>query len=326
MRQYSMAVLTMSGLLAFGNLLAFGFMPVQSQTNPSGIPTEIAPKPSSDVYFINRAKNLARQAAITANGGLDKYRPNAAMYGPAVQTSYVNNSNGSITFTFTGGVPGAPDPSIETVATVMPDGSVNLDYNGAVRGISTTDSKSINPSLSPSVAAPSNPPSVATPSNPSSAQPIIPADERSTSSKAGLPNLSASTPSSSAPSGNPTSPTPTASPSNNAPSNNAPSNNSSQGTSFAASTADQDAFLSKARNIARQTAIKENGGLDRYRPEASMFGPSGQSPYVKNADGSVTFTFKGGSPGATVMTVESVVTVNTAGSPTVQYNGPVRGG
>lgn len=287
MGKYSIALLTISVVLAASSLS------LQAQTNNTG-PSEIsAPKPTTDVYFINRAKNLARQAAIKANGGLERYRPDPVMYGPAVQTSYVNNSNGSITFTFKGSTPGATAPSIETVATVMPDGSVNLDYNGAIRGAATGSLPASN-SPAPS---PSAPPS-ATPVNSPAPSPN------------GLPVLNSSAPSSSVPpssSGNTSAATP-------------PSNGASTPTSIA----DQDAFLSKARNIARQSAIKANGGLDRYRPETSMFGPAAKSPYVKNADGSLTFTFKGGSPGSTTMTLESVVTVSTTGSANIQYNGPVR--
>lgn len=286
MGKYSIALLTMSIVLAVSSL------PLQAQTNNTG-PSEIsAPKPTTDVYFINRAKNLARQAATKANGGLERYRPDPIMYGPAVQTSYVNNSNGSITFTFKGSTPGAAAPSIETVATVMPDGSVNLDYNGAIRGAATSSL----PASNPPAPSPSAPPS-ATSSSPAP-------------SPNGLPVLNSPASSSSVP----------PSSSGTMPVAITPSNGASTPTSIA----DQDAFLSKARNIARQSAIKANGGLDRYRPETSMFGPAAKSPYVKNADGSLTFTFKGGAPGSTTMTIESVVTVSSTGSANIQYNGPVR--
>jgi hypothetical protein len=57
----------------------------------------------------------------------------------------------------------------------------------------------------------------------------------------------------------------------------------------AAQSSYNDAFLTKAQNIARQTAINANGGLSQYRPENAMFGPSAKSPHTKNADGSITF-------------------------------------
>jgi hypothetical protein len=305
MGKYSIALLTMSVVLAVS------IVPLQAQTNNTGSSEVSAPKPAIDVYFINRAKNLARQAAIKANGGLERYRPDPAMYGPAVQTSYVNNSNGSITFTFKGSVPGGATPSIETVATVMPDGSVNLDYNGAIRGGATAGSlppTNPTPSASPS----STPAPSASQSSTSvpSASPTAAPFNTPASSQNGLPILNSPVSSSSVP---PSSPGTT-------PAATAPSNGASTPTSIA----DQDAFLSKARNIARQIVIKANGGLDKYRPDASMFGPAAKSPHVKNADGSLTFTFKGGSPGSTAMTIESVVTVSSTGSANIQYNGPVR--
>ncbi len=304
MGKYSIALLTMSVVLVTS------ILPLQSQTNNTG-PSEVSapkPKPVIDVYFINRAKNLARQAAIKANGGLERYRPDPVMYGPAVQTAYVNNSNGSITFTFKGSTPGGATPSIETVATVMPDGSVNLDYNGAIRGGAAGSLPPANPtppaSTSPTSAPfPSSTPAPST--SPSSAPVNPPAPGQN-----GLPILNSPAPSSSVPQSSPGA----------TPSATAPSNGASTPTSIA----DQDAFLSKARNIARQTVIKANGGLDKYRPDASMFGPAAKSPHVKNADGGLTFTFKGGSPGSTAMTIESVVTVSSTGSASIQYNGPVR--
>jgi hypothetical protein len=82
---------------------------------------------------LNRAKNLARQAAERANGGLGYYRSELAMHGPASQAPHVDNGNGSWTFTFKGRRPTSDDYTIESVVTVHTDGRVNVDYNGAVR-------------------------------------------------------------------------------------------------------------------------------------------------------------------------------------------------
>jgi hypothetical protein len=266
-------------LILWGSTLFSLTLPLKAQQPPSsgaGVAPAASP-PIKDVYFVNRAKNLARQAAIKANGGLEKYRPDPIMYGPAVQTPYKENADGSVTFTFKGGMPGAT-PSVETVATVRPDGLVTLDYNGSIRGASgggvelpaTPPAPPTSTSTPPSVAA-GTPPSPKTPTT-----------------------------------GNPGAPPPP------------------QPARPGIAWADEDSFLTRARNLARQAAINANGGLGKYRPEAKMFGPAAKSPHTKNQDGSLTFTFKGGIPGAEQLTLESVINVSRTGTVAVQYNGPVR--
>ena len=83
-------------------------------------------------------------------------------------------------------------------------------------------------------------------------------------------------------------------------------------------------FLTRAKNLARQAAERENGGLSQYRAEPAMYGPAIDSPHVENDDGSVTFSFKGGAPGFVTPTQETVATVSPAGIVTIGYNGPVR--
>ena len=86
-----------------------------------------------------------------------------------------------------------------------------------------------------------------------------------------------------------------------------------------------DPDLNRARNLARQAAVRENGGLDRYRTEAAMYGSTTTLPVVDNGDGTWTFTFKGGEPGFSEPTIETSVTVAKDGSQvTVDYNGPLR--
>lgn len=87
---------------------------------------------------LNRAKNLARQAAEEANGGIRVYRAEAAMHGPAANCPYVDNGD-SWTFTFLGGRPGTTLNTIESVVTVYKNTSrVVVAYNGAVRTVQQT--------------------------------------------------------------------------------------------------------------------------------------------------------------------------------------------
>jgi hypothetical protein len=83
--------------------------------------------------------------------------------------------------------------------------------------------------------------------------------------------------------------------------------------------------LNRAKNLARMTAERANGGLSVYQAESAMHGPSEESPYVINADGSYTFSFKGGRPGFTEPSIASVITVNPADwSIVIDSNGPIR--
>jgi hypothetical protein len=118
-----------------------------SSANAQEIPSKIrnliesfigAPKTTGDTEKIpsvypdgaqTRAMNLARQAAEKANGGLNNYRAEQSMYGPATNALFKNNGNGTLTFTFLGGPPAAA-PTIKSVVTVSLQGDlVSLDYN-----------------------------------------------------------------------------------------------------------------------------------------------------------------------------------------------------
>ncbi|MGQ9870473.1 hypothetical protein [Leptodesmis sp.] len=82
---------------------------------------------------LNRAKNLARQAAEAANGGIRVYRAEASMHGPAQDCPYVDNGD-SWTFTFLGGRPGSSVMTTESVVTVYKNNPrVVIAYNGAIR-------------------------------------------------------------------------------------------------------------------------------------------------------------------------------------------------
>ncbi|WP_220131021.1 hypothetical protein [Thermosynechococcus sichuanensis] len=114
----------------FGGAIApvtFSTVAVAQATNPEPI----------NIAELVRARNYARQAAERANGGLTRYRAEQSMHGPVREAPYVRNADGSYTFRILGyrvrnGVPESM-PSIETVATVAPDGRTTIDYNGPIR-------------------------------------------------------------------------------------------------------------------------------------------------------------------------------------------------
>lgn len=109
--------------------LTIGSLPTYAQPNSS----QTSPNPEM-IGALNRAKNLARVAAESANGGLGNYRAESSMHGPAIEAPYVDNENGTWTFTFKGNVPGATTPTVESVVTVAKDGSkVTVNYNGPIR-------------------------------------------------------------------------------------------------------------------------------------------------------------------------------------------------
>lgn len=59
------------------------------------------------------------------------------MFGPASQSPYVDNGDGTFTFRFLGGPPAAP-PTIESIVTVNPDPSnpmIRIDYNGPIQAV-----------------------------------------------------------------------------------------------------------------------------------------------------------------------------------------------
>ncbi len=83
---------------------------------------------------LNRAKNLARQAAERANGGLTEYRPEPAMHGPAQRTDYEELTEGVWQFTFKGRRPTANEYTIESVVVVDSNtGDITVEYNGSIR-------------------------------------------------------------------------------------------------------------------------------------------------------------------------------------------------
>jgi hypothetical protein len=131
----SLAISTAIALIG----LSVGPLHANAQITPNGSSiiaqsTETRVLDVSYIYDLSRAKNLARVAAERANGGLNQYRAEMSMHGPAANSPYVDNGNGTWTFTFVGGSPGYVTPSTESVVTVDRNTwAVNVDYNGPIR-------------------------------------------------------------------------------------------------------------------------------------------------------------------------------------------------
>ncbi len=82
-----------------------------------------------------------------------------------------------------------------------------------------------------------------------------------------------------------------------------------------------DIAFNRAKNLARQTAEKINGGLSHYRAESSMYGSAWETPYKDNGDGTWTFSFTGHKPDSTIPSTKSIITVSQNGQIAVKYNG-----
>ena len=113
--------------------LAVGVSPTLSNANPVPESETDGVTVINNNIELNRAKNLARQAAEIANGGLGNYRAEASMHGTSEESPFVDNGDGSWTFTFQGYKPGTSVYTVETVVTVSQDGKVRVDYNGRIR-------------------------------------------------------------------------------------------------------------------------------------------------------------------------------------------------
>ncbi|MFT0744638.1 hypothetical protein [Synechococcus sp. RC10B2] len=100
---------------------------------PRPLPTGTFEEISRYFRDLNRAKNLARQAAEIANGGLQRYRAEASMHGAAIDAPFEELEDAWI-FTFRGGEPGFVQPSIETQVRVdRRTFQTTILYNGPIR-------------------------------------------------------------------------------------------------------------------------------------------------------------------------------------------------
>ncbi|MEC9452032.1 MAG: hypothetical protein VYB06_01100 [Cyanobacteriota bacterium] len=88
----------------------------------------------------------------------------------------------------------------------------------------------------------------------------------------------------------------------------------------------------RALNLARGTAVKENGGLSVYQPAPCMFDTSngGNDCLIRNTINGYTYSFLGGDPGwseyGNQPTKETVIQIAPDGRSVNQiiYNGPPR--
>lgn len=120
----------------FSNLSALALI-VGTSTLAGAPALAQAPVPASQI----RALNLARNTAVTENGGLSVYRPQPCMFntsGGGGECLVTDDASG-YTFKFLGGKPGWPEngsnPTTETEIQVAPDGRsvTNILYNGSPR-------------------------------------------------------------------------------------------------------------------------------------------------------------------------------------------------
>lgn len=131
-------------IISVATLITLAISPVAAQAQPNGFASDgktnpcvakarASENPTVNILAVGRAKNLARQAAESANGGLGNYHAETAMHGPIGGTNCVANDNGTMTFTFQGGKPGFTTPTVQTTVTVDPSNwNVTVDSNGAI--------------------------------------------------------------------------------------------------------------------------------------------------------------------------------------------------
>lgn len=83
---------------------------------------------------LGKARNLARITAEQINGGLSKYRTEAAMHGPAAEMPCLLKPDGALLFIIKGRQPASDVFTVETALIIEPNTwQVTVDYNGPIR-------------------------------------------------------------------------------------------------------------------------------------------------------------------------------------------------
>jgi hypothetical protein len=88
----------------------------------------------NNLIKLNRAKNIARQAAEQANGGLRLYRAELSMYEAGEDSPHKINNDGTLTFEFKGRAANESVFTIFSVVTVDLDRqTATVNYNGPIK-------------------------------------------------------------------------------------------------------------------------------------------------------------------------------------------------
>ncbi|MEO1132423.1 MAG: hypothetical protein AAFX40_06915 [Cyanobacteria bacterium J06639_1] len=286
-------------LLALSSGLGLSLSATSAIANPTEL---LSPSPTliaqasidfAEIRALGTAKNYARQAGEAANGGLSAYRAEDAMHGFAGEAPYRDGGDRWI-FTFKGRSPEASTYTLESEVEVMKDSlTTTVLYNGPIRS-------SEQPSTTP-VTTQSLPLSNAESPNDSgfTELPVEPVELPIETTE--LPVETVERPIEFTP----------------------PSEENFASETSLAALARVDRF-NTAKNYARQAAEQTNGGLGVYRAEDVMHGPAADTPH-RETDTAWIFTFKGRSPGESIYSVESEISVDkTTLVTTMLYNGSPR--
>ncbi|MEM9566896.1 MAG: hypothetical protein AAF974_01205 [Cyanobacteria bacterium P01_E01_bin.34] len=299
------------------------------QSSPTDRTAEVA-QASFTTGTITVSKNLARQAAERANGGLENYRAEPAMHGPALDAPYQDGGDTWI-FTFRGGAPGENFTVESEIAVNKTSLAIDILYNGPLRAASTrtNSSQSSRPRHNQPRNGYANGQGRNTSENaqqqeqatPSVPEAVTPAPRQTESRSQSTPEQ--------APQEQPARETIASgslTPSDGSPANNPSPSNRTSNRPAPSRVLSAPGDITTAKNFARQAAERINGGLSNYRAESAMHGPALESPFRDDGDRWI-FTFRGGFPGDISLPVESEVSVSKSTfETTVLYNGPLRNG